>query len=88
MQREYKHIIGYLVKGSIRRLIVLYSYVPRPTNYVTQDGSFVFFYDRMGRIISDVVRGMSVTQFIGVGHTAILLYPVFAAKVIVVLNNE
>ena len=26
----------------------------------------------MGRVTSDVIRGMSVTQFIGVGHIAIL----------------
>ena len=26
----------------------------------------------MGRVTSDVVRGMSVTQFIGVGHIAIV----------------
>ena len=32
---------------------------------------------RMGRITSDVIRGMSVTQFIGVGHIAIshIVYP-------------
>ena len=50
-------------------------YLESPINSVTQDALFWYVtpdISRMGRVTSDVVVGMDVTQFIGVGEMAII----------------
>ena len=50
--------------------------MPR-TNILRYDGSFSFMLrsalPRLGRVTSDVITGMSITQSVGVGHIAKLM---------------
>ena len=49
------------------------SYMPSPTNCVTHTSFFFMAGSPSGRVTSDVITGMSVAQFNGVGRIARLL---------------